>query len=100
MMNFKKIKRRVNYRNNFIDLIAEFVDQEISPEFRRGYDTSTLTNFLTALIHPKESPRGARPEEATKSSKPKSSGCSSGYSSSSDTNFERQKIIEKLSEET
>lgn len=65
-MNFKKIKRRVNYKNNFIELISEFVDQEIPIEDRRGFDTATLTNFLTALIHPKESPRNGKNEEDEK----------------------------------
>ena len=62
MMNFKKMKRRVNFKNNFIELMQEFVEQEIPAEERKGFDSQMLTNYLTALIHPKEIPRGQKNE--------------------------------------
>jgi len=66
MMNFKKMKRRVSFKNNFIDLIEEFVQSEIPPKDRLGFNCEVLTNFLTALIHPKELPKTKKSENNNK----------------------------------
>jgi hypothetical protein len=65
---------------------------------RIGYDSETLTNFLTALIHPRDIPARAKsPQQPIK--KP-DGGYSSSSSLSNEVENERQKTIDKLSEET
>lgn len=91
MMNFKKIKRRVSFKNNFIDLIEEFVQTEIPPKERLGFNCEVLTNYLTALIHPKELPKSKKSDNIPKNEEMESNGFS---------NLERQQLIERLSDQT
>jgi len=54
MMNFRKLKRRINYKNNYLDLIQEFVESHIPPDAVNTFTPLSLSNHLAALIHPKE----------------------------------------------
>ncbi len=53
-MDFRKVKRRVSYSNNYIELIQEFVALEFSPAVVERLGLQNITDYLAALIHPKE----------------------------------------------
>ncbi len=72
-MSFRKIKRRVSYDNNYVELVQEFVAKELPQEDVNRLGLENLADYLAALINPKEMKEissllgsGKTPEEGSK----------------------------------
>lgn len=54
LTSFKKIKRRVNYNNNYIDLVRNFARRRFGGDLDRFNIAKELHLNMGALMHPKE----------------------------------------------